>query len=376
MKILFFSSYYYPYTSGITTYPQKIFKYLSKKNQIKVLTFRYDKKLKENEKFEGYQIIRMNYLFKISKGFISPLSLIYFLKEAKKADLIIINIPNFEGLPLAILAKILRKSVVSIFHCQVFLGKRFFNKIINFFLDLSIFIQLWLSNDIVAYTKDYFKSLKLSHFFLKKTRFVLPPVEVLSVDEKKLQEFAKLKSNNLWVGYAGRIASEKGLEYLIGLNRLPADVELAFAGPYGKDVAGENQYFLKIKQLLEENKIKYRFLGNLSNGDLGAFYKTIDVLVLPSINQTEAFGMVQAEAMFLGTPVVASDLPGVRMPVKLTKMGMVVEPKNTQQLSEAITKILNNKNKFSNEKLISNAKKVFNITKIYKLYDDLIDIAN
>ena len=51
---------------------------------------------------------------------------------------------------------------------------------------------------------------------------------------------------------------------------------------------------------------------------MSSFYKSIDLLVLPSINQTEAFGMVQAEAI-AGTPVIAGNLPGVRIPIKLTK---------------------------------------------------------
>jgi len=382
MKILFFSPYFYPYTSGITTYPQKIFNHLAKKNQIKILTFRYDEKLKKTEKFDGCQIIRMDYWFKISKGFLSPQSLIPFFKEAKKADLILLNIPNSEGLPLAILAKILRRPFISIFHCQVFLEKSFFNRVVNCFLNFSIFVQLLLSNNVIAYTKDYFKSLDISRFFLKKTRFILPPVDLLKINQKKLNDLVNLKRNKIWIGYAGRIASEKGLEYLIQSltpagwsNGLPAgEIELVFAGPYGKDVAGENKYFQKIITLLKENKIKYRFFGNLSGGDLSAFYKTIDILTLPSINQTEAFGMVQVEAMLLGTPAIASNLPGVRVPIRLTKMGILVEPKNSQQISEAIIKILKNKNKFSNEFLINKAKKIFNIKKTYHFYDKTINL--
>ena len=49
---------------------------------------------------------------------------------------------------------------------------------------------------------------------------------------------------------------------------------------------------------------------------MGSFYTCIDVLVVPSINSTEAFGLVQVEAMMMGVPVVASDLPGVRVPVQ------------------------------------------------------------
>jgi len=114
------------------------------------------------------------------------------------------------------------------------------------------------------------------------------------------------------------------------------------------------------------------FLGNLTAEQLSSFYKSINLLVLPSINQTEAFGMVQAEAMIAGTPVITSNLPGVRISIRLTKMGIIVETKNVEQISQAIEELINNKNKFSNGKLIKNAKKIFDINKTYAFYDELL----
>ena len=49
--------------------------------------------------------------------------------------------------------------------------------------------------------------------------------------------------------------------------------------------------------------------------------------MLPSLNSTESWGIVQVESMSCGTPVVATDLPGVRMPVKMTGMGRIVPPR-------------------------------------------------
>jgi len=377
MKILFFSPYFYPYTSGVTTYPQKILLHLSNQNEIEVLTFKYDKKLKTEEIVDNYKITRMNYWLRISKGFISPQSIFYFLNRINKCHLVILNQPNFEGLFLAIIAKIFKKKIISIFHCQVFLEGNILAKIINFTLNTSMMSQFRLSDKIVVYTKDYIDSLPYFRKFLDKTIDILPPIECFTTDKKFLNKLFKLKKNNIWFGYAGRISSEKGIEYLVqSINRLHIDnknITLVFAGPFGKDVAGENKYYKDIISLLKKNKIKYNFLGNLSANELASFYKTIDLLVLPSINQTEAFGMVQAEAMLAGTPVIASDLPGVRIPIQLTKMGIIVEPKNPKQIAQAILEILKNKNKFSNDKLIKNAQDIFDINKVYKFYENLIN---
>lgn len=376
MKILFFSPYFFPYTSGVTTYPLKILNYLSKNNQVTVLTFHYNHKLSNQETYNQLTIRRMPYLFKISKGFISPKSIIYFLKNVKQSDLIILNQPNFEGLFLVIIAKIFNKKVISIFHCQVFLEGNIFVKIINFVLNTSMKMQLYLSDKIVVYTKDYVDSLPYFKKLTNKIIDVLPPIEKSVSDNKYLNKLTRLKKNNIWIGYAGRISSEKGIEYLLqSIKRLKykKNIKLIFAGPYGTDVAGENDYYNRIIMILKEYKINYLFLGNLTSRQLSAFYKVIDVLVLPSINQTEAFGMVQVEAMLAGTPVVSSSLPGVRMPIKLTKMGIVIKPKSVDQLSDAITLILENKKKFTNPKLIKDAEKIFSIDEVYKFYERLIN---
>lgn len=376
MRILFFSSYFYPYTSGVTTYPLKILSNLAKSNKVTALTFIHGKNLPDKEKIKGVEIVRMPSIFKISKGFISPQSLSFFFGFAKKSDLIILNVPNFEGLPLAIIGKLLGKKIITIFHCEVNLGSDLKSRIINFFLNSSVYLQLLFSNIIVAYTEDYIDHLSIGKIFRNKIKVVLPPVENLSISGKKINELRKLKGKKIWIGYAGRISQEKGLEHLVmaiqnSESRIQ-NLELVFAGPYGKTVAGENNYYLRIKNLLEQKKIRYHFFGNLSSGNLGAFYKMIDLLTLPSTNKTEAFGMVQAEAMLLGTPVIASNLPGVRVPIQLTKMGEIVEPKNVNQLSQAIEKVLKNKSKYSNEDLVKKAQKIFNIQKTYKFYDELL----
>jgi len=377
VKILFLSPYFYPYTSGVTTYPLKILSNLANKNEVTVLTFLFDPLLSNQVTHNQLTIRRMPFLFKISKGFISPQSLIYFYKYAIQSDLIILNQPNFEGLFLSIIGKILNKKIISIFHCQVFLRGNILVKIINWFLNFSMKIQLNLSDKIVVYTKDYINSLPYFKKLINKTVDILPPIEKSVIDKKYLNKLLKLKGNKIWIGYAGRISSEKGLEYLIDAVRnivIPAKtgIRIIFAGPYGKDVAGENSYYNKILLLLKEYEIDYLFLGNLTAEQLSSFYKSINLLVLPSINQTEAFGMVQAEAMIAGTPVITSNLPGVRISIRLTKMGIIVETKNVEQISQAIEELINNKNKFSNGKLIKNAKKIFDINKTYAFYDELL----
>lgn len=369
MRILFYSSYFYPYISGLTIYPLRILKHLSKKYKITVLTFSHQDNLKKKERINDNLVVkRLPYLFKISKGYVSPHSLIYFWQNAIKHDLVFINLPNFEALFLAIIAKLLRKKTIVLFHCQVVLGDSLFEKIVQFFLNLSVRFQLALADKIITYPQ--YKNL---YNYNHKIKTSLPLIDTPEINDNVGKKLLNLKKNHYWIGFAGRIAREKGIEYLIqAVSQIKeSPIELIFAGPYGEKVTGEKEYYLKIKKLLEDKRIKYQFLGELAESELGAFYKTLDVLVLPSINSTEAFGMVQAEAMITGTLVIASDLPGVRIPISLTKMGILTQPENSDEISQAINKIFLNRQEYTNKNLVNQAKKIFDKNKIYDFYDRL-----
>jgi len=174
------------------------------------------------------------------------------------------------------------------------------------------------------------------------------------------------------IGFAGRVAAEKGIEYLFDC--IPFLLEkgyfpkIVIAGPK-EEVVGEAKYVAGIKRLSLRYKEKIVFLGNLSQSSMSAFYRQIDLLVLPSINRTESFGLVQVEAMLNGCPVVATDLPGVRVPVKLTKMGLLVSPRNTNLLAQSVIKILKNKKEFL--RLPKEIKKIFSYQETINQYERL-----
>ena len=90
----------------------------------------------------------------------------------------------------------------------------------------------------------------------------------------------------------------------------------------------------------------WRFVGSLSPEQMAAYYPNLDVLVLPSLNSTEAFGLVQIEAMLNGVPSVASNLPGVRQPVKIHGMGQIAPIGDSLGLAEAVLEVLDHPEKY------------------------------
>lgn len=312
MKILAYSTYFRPYLSGATVAFERIIKILSKDNLVDIYTFNYSKKLPKKENSNNFFIMRIDYHIKISKGLINLFFPIIFLPKIKKYDAILINEPCFEGIFLVFLAIFFKKKVILNYLCKVDLGNGFFDKLISNFLNLSINLQVKLASKVVFLSEEYRKSV-----FSKNNEkyFYIPPlIERLEINNSFKEILSLKKKDKIWIGFVGRISKEKNIELLIKAfkelkNTKVSNLELVFVGPTF-EVVGEERYLSNFYKLIENDSSIWHF-GRLKEADLGAFYKKIDVLVLPSNNSTEALGMVQIEALSFGVPVVVSDLPGV-----------------------------------------------------------------
>jgi glycosyltransferase involved in cell wall biosynthesis len=79
---------------------------------------------------------------------------------------------------------------------------------------------------------------------------------------------------------------------------------------------------------------------------MAAYYPNLDVLTVPSLNSTEAFGLVQIEAMMNGVPSVPSALPGVRQPVLMHGMGRVAKIGDSADLAGCLLEVLDHPEKY------------------------------
>lgn len=82
------------------------------------------------------------------------------------------------------------------------------------------------------------------------------------------------------------------------------------------------------------------FASNISAPDLLRYYSIADVVVLPSTDRSEAFGLVLLEASSCGRPVIASNLPGVRTVLEDQRTGLLIPPSDSQALMQALAWIL------------------------------------
>jgi len=109
-------------------------------------------------------------------------------------------------------------------------------------------------------------------------------------------------------------------------------------------IAGKGSLVADYEALALENGVRdmITFTGGVSDDDLVSLYRAAAVTVLPSIDRSESFGIVLVESMACGTPVVASDLPGVRSVYEDGVSGVRVAVGEEDKLAEAIHRIVYN----------------------------------
>ncbi len=156
-----------------------------------------------------------------------------------------------------------------------------------------------------------------------------------------------LKQTEQIVLYVGRFDPRKGIETMVracarSKTRLTGDLRLVIVGGSCPDrIDGLERK--RIEQIVQEVGLSERtlFVGRVDHDMLPFYYACADVCVMPS--HYELFGLVAIEAMACGTPVVVSDVGGLKYTVIHEETGLLVPPQNIELFTEAIDRILTNK---------------------------------
>jgi len=136
--------------------------------------------------------------------------------------------------------------------------------------------------------------------------------------------------------FVGKLREYKGVKYLIEAVKGLDKIELIIVG------SGEQE--AELKKQVEDNNMKsqVQFVKNADDTQLRDLYQICDLFVLPSINEAEAFGVVQLEAMANGLPVINTKLNSGASFVSLDKVtGFTVPPCDSILLKNSILEILN-----------------------------------
>jgi glycosyltransferase involved in cell wall biosynthesis len=353
MKVLIVLTYYRPHTSGLTIYAERLATGLAARgHEVSVLTSRFDPSTPRVEYREGVRVVRVPVWCRVSKGVVMPSFGRLASALARTHDVISLHLPQFDAAGVALRGRWMRKPTTLTYHCDLSLPPGPVNRVVNRAVHVMNDLAGRLSHSVIAYTDDYADHSPFLRRFRHKLTVIPPPVELVDADPSTVDAFRAR-----WVpagagpviGMAARLATEKGVELLVAaLPRILAEFPRAvvlFAGQH-ENVLGEASYARRIADALAPHRERWRFVGVLAPVDMGAFFRAIDVIAVPSLNSTEAFGLVQVEAMLAGTPSVASALPGVRQPIRQTGMGEVVPIGDAPALAEAIVRVLRDRPRY------------------------------
>ena len=134
--------------------------------------------------------------------------------------------------------------------------------------------------------------------------------------------------------FVGVLRYYKGLQYLIeAMPQVPVRLLVVGDGPFGPSLREQ------VRDLGLEERVE--FLGRVSDDDLPLYYRAADIFVLPASERSEAFGLVQVEAMSSGLPVISTELgTGTSYVNRHQVSGLVVPPRDSGALSEALLRLL------------------------------------
>ena len=355
MKILTVLTYYRPHTSGLTIYAERLARaFVKRGHQVTVMTTQYDPSLPLEETLDGVKIIRVPIAARISKGVIAPAFGLVATKLVLRHDVVQMHLPQFDAPGVSLRGRLFGKPAVLTYHCDLLLPPGIFNRFVNAVVDFQNNMAGILSNHIVTYTQDYADNSPYLSRYASKLTPILPPVELPDPLPGAVEAFAeehRIPERRPVIGMAARFAAEKGVEVLLDalpiiLKKYPK-AQVLFAGQY-QNVLGEQAYSDRLMPRIREYEITghWTFLGNLDPVEIAAFYPNLDVLTVPSLNSTEAFGLVQVEAMMNGVPCVPSALPGVRQPVTMHGMGRVARIGDSADLAACILDVLDEPAKY------------------------------
>lgn len=372
MKILMALDYYLPHVSGLSLTVERLARGLSDRGHaVTVLTHQHKKDLPREEREGIVRVVRAPVLARIGKGLISPAILSAAWRELRAADILHLHLPLAPALPMAFLAQRARVPLIVNYHCDLKLPPGPVNRFLEAVARVSQGYALNRAGAILNSTEDYARNTAALARRLDRFVGVFPPVPdplPSGATVHELRERWKIRAGPVLL-FVGRFAAEKGLPDLIAAlpeirKRFPEAI-LLLAGE-NRDVPGETMG-RSLSPLLNDPSSGVVATGFVPDEDMTSLFELADVLVLPSTNSTESFGMIQIEAMLCGLPVVASDLPGVRQPVLATGMGEISPVSDPAGLARQILRVLESPGTYRRER--EQIRQVFDLEKTFSAYE-------
>ena len=340
IKILHLSKFYPPFQGGIETFlydlNEDIYDNYREGIQSDVVSFN-SSNISVDDINNGYLVHRSAMYTSISKMPISFNYISWLFKNASKYDIIHLHYPN-PFADLALLLSCYNGKLIVHWHSDIIK-----QKITDIIYSPLRFWMLNKAKKIIATSPSYSIGSKYLRKYSKKV-VVIP----LGFNRKRLpyskpSKIKKIKDKYLGkkiIFSLGRQVYYKGFEYLI---KSAIHLDSSFIILIG----GKGELFDYHKKLIENLNLsdKVKMVGFVTEEDVSSYYQACEVFAMSSIKKSEAFGVVQLEAMSFGKPIISTDIKGsgVGWVNQNGYSGIVVPTMNELAIANAIISITKNK---------------------------------
>lgn len=372
LKILEVNKAYFPHIGGIETLVKQYSEELGQfDTQVRILVCCDNRGGSIRERVNGVPVIRAA---NFGTYFSCPISTQFvkqFRRLSQKADVIHIHMP----FPLADFAMLLsgfKGKVVLSWHSDIVKQK----KLLTLYKPLLKYL-LNRADMIFVATEGHIDGSDFLYEYREKCRILpygLTVEDYLEIERKPILTEKLTDKDSVKVFFTGRLVYYKGVDVLLKAFTKVKNCELFIAG------TGELKNALEAYAKRQGLEDKVHFLGFLPDDELKQAYADCDIFVLPSVAKSEAFGIVQLEAMVYGKPVINTNLPSGVPCVSLDgETGLTVPPSDADALATAINCLAENKSlreemgKKAAERVAENFNEKDVIRKLYEYLSEGID---
>lgn len=364
IRVLEVNKAYSPHVGGIESLVKQYSEELRQYCTIKTLVCRDDFGLTVRENVNGVKVTRAG---SFGTYFSCPVSISFirlFRKMTENADIVHINVP-FPLADVALLLSGYKGKVAVSWHSDIVKQKNFmfiYKPFMDYLLKRADIIFTATEGHITgsSYLMPYREKCRILPYGIIPENYL--DIERVPFLTEKLTDKSAVK-----LFFTGRLVYYKGVDILLKAFTKVKNCELF--------IAGTGVLEKSLKAFAESHGLteKVHFLGFLPDNELKQAYSDCDIFVLPSVAKSEAFGIVQLEAMIYGKPVINTNLPSGVPYVSINgKTGITVPPSDCKALANAINKLVQDRNlretlgKNAQKRVISNFNEKKIIRKLYK----------
>lgn len=325
LRVLHVGKYYPPHPGGMETHLQLLCGDLQSSINVEVVVAG-DERRSIEEVIDGVKVTRAGTVFNLDSAPVCP-SMVRKIRESK-ADLVHIHLPNPAAI-LAYLASGHRGRLIFTYHSDI-VRQKILSQAFWPFLRYA----LNRADAIIATSPNYLESSNVLPLFRERCRvipFGIPVEQFQLADDAEVAKIRQLYGPRIVLG-VGRLVYYKGFEYLIrSMSDVLGQLLIVGTGPLRAELEREAQ----------SAGVSDRVTILAGVPDVRSYYHAADVFALSSIARSEAFGIVQLEAMACGKPVVNTRLDsGVPFVSPDGLTGITVPPANVRALGQAINVLL------------------------------------